>query len=55
MFTTVITLVTQNRVKDEGWNCLLNRLRTGDCTINDLKQLAELVLTPNALDFSVEP
>ncbi|SJL03172.1 uncharacterized protein ARMOST_06518 [Armillaria ostoyae] len=41
-FTTVVTLVKQNRVEDTEWNSLLNRLRTGDCTEEDIEELQKL-------------
>ncbi len=55
-FTTVVTLVKQNRVQDEGWNALLNCLWVGACTAEDLRELDELVLKPDeGLNFSTAP
>ncbi|KAJ8507569.1 hypothetical protein ONZ45_g10073 [Pleurotus djamor] len=43
-FETCIILDQQMRVQDQGWNEMLNRLRTGSCTAGDVDMIDELVL-----------
>jgi hypothetical protein len=44
-FTTVVILREQKRSHDPGWTAILNRLRVGECTPEDLEELQKLVLT----------
>jgi hypothetical protein len=44
-FNTVVILREQKRSHDEGWNDILNRLRVGECTEEDIDELRKLVLT----------
>ncbi|GAW05036.1 ATP-dependent DNA helicase PIF1 [Lentinula edodes] len=43
-FDKVVSLTKQMRVQDEGWMTLLERLRIGDCTKDDLQELNKLRL-----------
>ncbi|KAM6503306.1 hypothetical protein JOM56_000249, partial [Amanita muscaria] len=43
-FDTVVILRRQNRVQDQGWIDILQHLRTGDCTENDVDEARKLVL-----------
>lgn len=44
-FDKVVILEKQNRVTDITWNNILNRLRTGDCTKEDIEEVQKLDLT----------
>jgi hypothetical protein len=44
-FETVITLVKQERIKDEVWRMILQRAREGQCTANDLREIRKLIIT----------
>lgn len=57
-FNTVIILKQQMRVTDIGWTDILNRLRVGECTKDDLDEINKLVLTNPCChipDFSAAP
>ncbi|KIL65995.1 hypothetical protein M378DRAFT_75913 [Amanita muscaria Koide BX008] len=43
-FDTVVILHQQNRIQDEEWSILLQRLRTGECTEKDVEEAHKLVL-----------
>ncbi|KAJ2915818.1 hypothetical protein MD484_g4610, partial [Candolleomyces efflorescens] len=49
-FNTVVILREQNRSHDLGWNEILNRLRVGECTDDDIDELRKLVLTDPRCD-----
>ncbi|KAF5331245.1 hypothetical protein D9611_013149 [Ephemerocybe angulata] len=44
-FENIVILTEQNRSRDPGWTELLNRLRVGECTDDDLNEVQKLVLT----------
>jgi hypothetical protein len=44
-FETVINLHRQERVKDNVWLDILQRIRSGECTPTDLNEIRKLVLT----------
>lgn len=57
-FTMVVILKQQMRVHDQGWIDILNRLRVGECTEDDIKEVNKLVLTNpecDVPDFSMSP
>ncbi|KAH9025253.1 hypothetical protein EDB84DRAFT_1613857 [Lactarius hengduanensis] len=57
-FDIVIRLEEQMRVFDSGWNDILHRARTGDCTNDDISEINKLVLgTANCAvpDFANPP
>ncbi|KAF8256854.1 hypothetical protein EI94DRAFT_1479598, partial [Lactarius quietus] len=57
-FDIVIRLDQQIRVHDSGWNEILQRTRTGDCTNQDIASIRKLVLTNpdcNIPDFTCPP
>ncbi|KAF9524529.1 hypothetical protein CPB83DRAFT_861071 [Crepidotus variabilis] len=57
-FDTVVILEEQNRVTDQGWTSLLSRLRVGECTQADLKEIDKLVLShpeTTPVDFTTAP
>ena len=54
----VVILREQMRITDEVWTGILSRLRVGECTEDDMKEVQNLVLTnPNckAPDFATKP
>lgn len=57
-FTTVVTLKQQMRVQDQVWIDMLDRLRTGGCTDQDVRMLDSMVLAHPACDrpdFNASP
>ena len=57
-FDKVVILHQQNRIRDEIWTNILNRLRIGTCNENDLDEIRKLVLTNpecDIPDFSKAP
>ncbi|KAF4616631.1 hypothetical protein D9613_008796 [Agrocybe pediades] len=57
-FETVVILKQQNRVTDLGWTNILNRLRVGRCTEDDITEIRRLVLSNpecDVPDFSKPP
>ncbi|KAJ7431847.1 hypothetical protein B0H11DRAFT_1941243 [Mycena galericulata] len=44
-FTTVVTLTEQKRIVDVAWKELLQRLRVGACTVEDIEMLKSLQVT----------
>jgi ATP-dependent exoDNAse (exonuclease V), alpha subunit - helicase superfamily I member len=57
-FETVVILRQQMRISDHHWIEILGRLREGECTEQDLKDIRQLVLTNKKCDipdFSKEP
>jgi hypothetical protein len=50
-FEIVIKLDQQIRVHDLGWNEILQRTRTGDCTNQDIASIKKLVLTNPECDI----
>ena len=44
-FDKVVILHQQNRIKDETWTNILNRLRMGECNDSDLDEINKLVPT----------
>ena len=54
----VVILREQMRITDDVWTGILSRLRVGECTENDIKEVQKLVLTNPACeipDFSTSP
>jgi hypothetical protein len=54
----VVILREQMRITDDVWTGILSRLRVGECTENDIKEVQKLVLTDPACeipDFSTSP
>ena len=57
-YDKVVILREQMRITDEVWTEILSRLRVGECTENDIKEVRKLVLTNPACevpDFTTEP
>ena len=57
-FNIVIKLDEQMRIQDPGWNDILQRARTGDCTTDDIAEIRKLVLengTCKTPDFTQPP
>jgi len=57
-FDVVVMLTEQVRVKDKVWTSILNRLRTGDCTDEDIEEINKLVLNNDQCpptDFTTGP
>jgi hypothetical protein len=57
-FETVIKLMEQMRITNLGWLEILQNVRTGDCTSDNLAEIRRLVLTNSECDvpdFSVLP
>jgi hypothetical protein len=57
-YDKVVILREQMRVTDDVWTGILSRLRVGECTENDIKEVQKLVLTNpecEVPDFSKEP
>ena len=50
-YDQVVILREQMRITDEVWTEILSRLRTGDCTENDVNEIQRLVLTDPACDI----
>jgi hypothetical protein len=50
-FKTVVTLTEQKRITDIPWKELLQRLRTGSCTADDMDTLTSLLVTNPACDI----
>lgn len=56
-FETVVILKEQKRVVDLVWKGVLDRLREGECTKEDVKEVQNLIVTKNDKDneeFSCE-
>ena len=54
----VVILREQMRITDDVWTGILSRLRVGECTEDDIKQVQKLVLTDpecDIPDFTAEP
>ncbi|KAJ6495753.1 hypothetical protein C8R47DRAFT_956735, partial [Mycena vitilis] len=49
-FNTVVTLTEQKRITDIPWKNLLSRLRTGECTKEDMETLNSLLVTHPSCD-----
>jgi len=56
-FDTIVILEKQMRVRDQIWVDLLTRLRTGDCTTQDIEEIEKLRIDNTSLqtDFSKPP
>lgn len=57
-FETVVILNEQIRMKDKGWSQMLDKLRVGECSHEDIEEIKKLVLSnPNCErpDFQQEP
>jgi hypothetical protein len=57
-YDKVVILREQMRVTDDVWTGILSRLRVGECTENDIKEVQKLVLTDpdcEVPDFTKEP
>lgn len=50
-YDQVVILHEQMRITDDFWSGLLSRLRVGECTEEDIKEVQKLVLTDHACDI----
>lgn len=57
-FSTVVELGQQIRIKDEAWSNLLNHLRIGECTSEDIANIRDLLISSKncpEMDFESPP
>ncbi|KAG2139645.1 hypothetical protein DEU56DRAFT_735361 [Suillus clintonianus] len=57
-FNIVIKLHRQIHITDSTWTEILDRARIGGCTVDDLREIHQLVLTSNDChipDFTISP
>jgi len=57
-FETVVMLTKQLRIKDEVWLNILDRLRIGECTESDLREIRKLIVNKHSksvTDFTKDP